>query len=132
MLWDIFRLFKRYLTRYDIILIIFLFTVNILSFMLWFGSKPGTQAIIIVDNEINKGFSLKGAEGEMEIQGIIGLSRFKIEGGRIRMLASPCPNKTCIKTGWIGEEGQMICCVPNRIIIKITSQNRGTYDALAR
>ena len=48
---------------------------------------------------------------------------------RIRILKSTCPNKICIKQGWISESGQTIACVPNRFLVVIP-QESGTLDAI--
>lgn len=59
------------------------------------------------------------SEGVYEVVGPLGTSRFEVQGGRVRMLESPCPEKICINTGWIGEPGEAIACVPNRVIIAV-------------
>ena len=41
------------------------------------------------------------------------------ENNRIRMIESDCPDKVCIKTGWISQAGESIVCLPNKIIISI-------------
>lgn len=43
----------------------------------------------------------------------------EIEGGRVRVTDSPCPDKICEKMGWISKKGQQILCVPNQLIISI-------------
>jgi len=42
-----------------------------------------------------------------------------VEKGRIRFLASDCPDKTCVKTGWLDELADTAVCLPNRTIIII-------------
>ena len=58
----------------------------------------------------NKILKLKGERGYLILQ---------IKNRKVRVLKSTCPNKICIKTGWISKVGESIICVPNRIIIKI-------------
>ncbi|MGE5587679.1 MAG: NusG domain II-containing protein [Clostridia bacterium] len=41
------------------------------------------------------------------------------EDGRARVLASDCPDKVCVKTGWIDRPGELIVCLPNRVVVKI-------------
>lgn len=36
---------------------------------------------------------------------------------------SDCPHKECIKSGWISQPGEMIVCLPNKLIIDIQGQN---------
>ncbi|MDI6638910.1 MAG: NusG domain II-containing protein, partial [Bacillota bacterium] len=41
------------------------------------------------------------------------------EDGRARVRASDCPDKVCVKTGWIEHPGEVIVCLPNRVVVKI-------------
>ena len=43
------------------------------------------------------------------------------ESKKVRIIESDCPDKTCVKTGWISLPGQAIVCLPNRTVIKIES-----------
>jgi hypothetical protein len=53
------------------------------------------------------------------VQGAIGKSTFEISGGRVRMVSSDCPDKVCVRTGWVSRAGQVIVCIPNRIILRV-------------
>ncbi|MDW7656632.1 MAG: NusG domain II-containing protein [Bacillota bacterium] len=54
------------------------------------------------------------------------------EAGRIRFAEADCPDKVCVRTGWISRSGQIAACVPGRLIIKIVggsgSQTTGPDD----
>jgi hypothetical protein len=53
------------------------------------------------------------------------------EAGRIRFAAADCPDKVCVRTGWISRSGQIAACVPGHLIIKIEgsgSQPTGPDD----
>ncbi len=39
--------------------------------------------------------------------------------GRIRFAAADCPDKVCVRTGWIERAGQIAVCVPGQLIIKL-------------
>jgi len=43
----------------------------------------------------------------------------RIEKGRIRITDADCPDKVCVKTGWITQSGQSVICLPHKLIIKI-------------
>lgn len=64
----------------------------------------------------------------IKVSGPLGISIIEIEDGKVRMLSSPCPDKLCIKEGYINKPGQLIVCVPNKIVIKI--EGRASLDAL--
>jgi len=42
-----------------------------------------------------------------------------IEPGRIKITDADCPDKLCVKTGWISQSGQTIVCLPHKLIIAI-------------
>lgn len=44
------------------------------------------------------------------------------ENGRIRFLHAECPDKVCVKTGWISHPGQIAVCLPANVIIKIEGE----------
>jgi hypothetical protein len=53
------------------------------------------------------------------------------EKGRIRFEDANCPDRVCVKTGWLSRKGDIAVCLPNRTIIKIEGESRdvdgGTY-----
>lgn len=64
-------------------------------------------------------------DGIYKVKGLIGITTFEIKDGRVRIIDSPCPNKTCINQGWHSP----LVCLPNNVIITI--ENEGEFDALS-
>lgn len=87
------------------------------------GPRPGTSRVVAVVKSSGRQVMVirldVGSEGVYEVTGPLGTSRFEVRGGRVRMLESPCPEKICVKTGWIGRPGEVIACVPNRVVIAV-------------
>ncbi len=52
-----------------------------------------------------------------------------VEHGRISMQDAGCPDKLCVKQGPISSGAFPIVCLPNKVIIRITSKNG--VDAVA-
>jgi hypothetical protein len=48
---------------------------------------------------------------------------------KVRVLKSSCPNKICVKQGWISAKGQSLACIPNRFLAVIPDEN-GEPDAV--
>jgi len=44
------------------------------------------------------------------------LMRVEFNGKKVRVVESTCPLKICVKTGWVGPGGTIVC-VPNEVII---------------
>ncbi|MGA1794534.1 MAG: NusG domain II-containing protein [bacterium] len=122
---------RKTLTRADLAVIILFSIGTLLSFSLWSTREAGHRAVIVVDGQETGTFSLDAGHTTMRFEGAEGPFSIEIKDGRVRMKDSTCPGKYCVKTGWIGREGQMVCCVPNRVIIKIIDGTEA-YDALAR
>jgi hypothetical protein len=54
-----------------------------------------------------------------------------VEKGRVRFEEATCPDKICVRTGWLSRKGSSAVCIPNHAIIKIEGVNEqvdgGTY-----
>ena len=62
---------------------------------------------------------------ELTVRGYVGDSYLEVKDGRVRMIDSACPDKLCVKTGWISRPGESIVCLPNRVVIEITGGEGG-------
>lgn len=47
----------------------------------------------------------------------------EIAPGKIRISEADCPDKICVKTGWISEPGTSAVCLPHKLIISIEGKN---------
>ena len=56
--------------------------------------------------------------------------RIEVQGGRVRILESDCPQQICVTTRWIRHPRQVIVCVPNQILITIESVEKPFLDAI--
>ena len=54
----------------------------------------------------------------------------EIEPGKIRFIDADCPDKICVKAGWISEPGQTAVCLPHKIMININGKN-SSYDQIS-
>lgn len=64
-------------------------------------------------------------DGIYKVGGPLGITTFEIKDGKVRIIDSPCPNKTCVKQGWHSP----LVCLPNNVII--TLEEEGEFDAIA-
>ena len=49
---------------------------------------------------------------------------FQIKDHAIRFLESNCPDKVCIHTGFLKNDLDVACCLPNQTTVLITRENR--------
>lgn len=83
-------------------------------------------AVIKQNGNIIKTIDLDTVKGTNQFKVTYGKSNYNIiqyEKGRIRFLDADCPDKICVKTGWISEGGQTAACLPHKLIIKINGKN---------
>ncbi|MDQ6995687.1 MAG: NusG domain II-containing protein [Mariprofundaceae bacterium] len=65
-----------------------------------------------------------------DAQGDVGGADIVIEGGHVRMIHSTCASKACVLSGEHHQLGDMIVCVPNRILVLIDGQKDLRLDAV--
>ena len=96
-----------------------------------FGGSAKTSdirtAVIVADGKTVRTVALDTAKNQtidlnLEYGNII-----EIRDGAIGIAYADCPDKTCVKTGFISRVGQICVCVPSRLIIKIEGEQG--YDA---
>lgn len=101
-------------------------TVLIAALLIWMGLSvvsrfdAGESVTVNVNGVDVDRLPLRGSQVVTKtVRGAIGNSTFEISGGRVRMVSSDCPDKVCEKMGWIERPGQVIVCLPNRVILKV-------------
>lgn len=47
---------------------------------------------------------------------------FEVKNGAIAFIESNCPDKVCIHSGFLNNPGQMAACLPNRVSIRVASE----------
>lgn len=130
------KLFSHF-TKGDKILILALigFTFSIF-FALRISQTQSSQrrVFIEVDNRLIERVPLseKTASRQISIPLPEGEARLEMEGGRVRMLPMNKeirPRGICSQMGWIGRPGEMIICMPNKLVVRIEA-SRGEVDQL--
>lgn len=54
-----------------------------------------------------------------------------IENGRVCMTEADCPDKLCVKQGWISDSSMPIVCLPNKVVIELSEKSKAA-DIAAR
>ena len=49
----------------------------------------------------------------------------EIDGGRARIVDSPCRDRLCVRAGWLERPGEVAVCLPQRVIVEIRGTGRG-------
>lgn len=69
-------------------------------------------------------------DDEFEIESGSYTLKIEVKNGSVRVKSSDCPDKTCVHSGRISKKGQLIACVPARVILEIEGKEDG-YDFVA-
>ena len=90
------------------------------------GADVPTAAVeITVDGETVATYSLFD-DGTYVLNG--GTNVIVIEGARVYMIHSDCPDHTCERTGKIKYVGQSIICLPNKLSVTIVGESEDAVD----
>ena len=96
--------------------------------LLFYIYKPsGTFAEITIDGLPVTVVSLQ-ADGVFDVETNPDI-RFEIKNGAIRFLESNCPDKICVRTGFVTRAGQTAVCLPNKAVLRILPNDLILSDA---
>ncbi len=91
---------------------------------IYFMTKPtGSEVYIYKDGKLLEAVSLS-VEKTVKIDEHITI---KISGGAAYVLKSDCKGQDCVKAGKISKVGEMIVCLPNKVVIKIVGDGEVDY-----
>ncbi|MGL4909900.1 MAG: NusG domain II-containing protein [Cetobacterium sp.] len=115
---------KRYFRKGDILIYsVLIFIFSILGYKITqFKITEASNAEIYVNNTLKYVYSLQIEDREIFVPTDIGGVNIKIKDKKIRVLTSNSPLKLNVKQGWIGQPGQVIIGVPDKLIIKIVGK----------
>ena len=101
-----------------------LLTALLSCLILYTGPAPGTVANIYRDGVpvCSVDLSLVTEPYEFTLTDGRGVNVIRVEPGRIAVAEADCPDKICVKTGWLSDSAFPIVCLPHRLIIEIEGQ----------
>lgn len=119
----------------DIILILVV-AILIGQFLLinkFFNKEKGDRVEIYVKNELYGTYPLN-KDRKITIKDKDNLNVLSIHSNGIEMIESNCPDKVCVKTGFINKPGQSIVCLPHKVNVIIVSddESKKEFDAIAQ
>lgn len=117
------------MTRADIaVLAVALAGLPFLYHAYWGTDAAGEAVRILAPGQPPVTVSL-ARDRTMTVAGRLGPSVIEIKNGRVRFVSSPCRNKLCIRSGWLGRGGEFAACLPNEISLVVLAPEQ-RYDAI--
>ena len=112
----------------DFILIFIILLIVVVSFGInhFTNAKSGKQIEIYVDNELYKTYDIDD-EDEIKIESEEGYNVVKIHNHGAQITEASCPDKVCIHEGFIKKPSESIVCLPNKVHIKIITDDTNNY-----
>lgn len=112
----------------DFILIFVIILIAVVSFGInhFTNAKSGKQIEIYVDNELYKTYDIDD-EDEIKIESEEGYNVVKIHNHGAQITEASCPDKVCIHEGFITKPSESIVCLPNKVHIKIITDDTNNY-----
>ena len=99
--------------------------------LLLFAPSDHNKVLIRRDGEVLYSLDLSKEKNRTFVIRYGGSSNtIEIRDGRIRVLEAECPDKVCVRTGWLSSSAIPIVCLPNHLEISFASGN-DDIDAVA-
>ena len=111
----------------DIVIVIVIVICAI--FLLCFKFSGGDTVFVEVDGETVSTFSLI-EDTEYEYKGDY-INVIRIKDGAVSIIQSDCPDNTCVHTGEIKSPKKVICCLPNRLVVRIAKNDKSGTDVIS-
>ena len=82
------------------------------------------NAEIIQDGKLLRSMALKKGEpaGEFAVEYKGRRNILRTEDGSIAVISADCPDKDCVKRGWLRRPGDSAVCLPNRLVVRISGK----------
>ncbi len=100
----------------------------------WVAAAPPGRRVVVSDG-IHVLFSAPlDVPRQVDLAGPLGATRLVIGADGARITASPCALKACMGMGPAHRPGDLLACLPNRILVEIEGEHEASvpYDLLSR
>ena len=122
------------LCRNDLLLGAAFFAAAVIVFLVFIlvnHGKTGDSVQIYLDGTIYKSYSLQETQ-DIIIDTEKGHNTIRIEEGTVWMTEADCPDQYCISSGPVTKNGEVIVCLPHRLVIEVTAiRQQEEFDAIA-
>ena len=118
----------------DILLIGLLLAAGIVSFFAVrvLTQKDGTAVRILLDGEPYGTYRLTEEQSiPIIINGAV-TNTLRISEGKAKMEEADCPDQLCVHQNAIDRQGEMIVCLPNKIVVEVEGAQASDLDSVSR
>lgn len=120
----------KYPTKVDLLVIIILIAVCIYPVLVKNDSAENKKLFLLINQ---KQYRIPFKDGKIDLNNKYNVNMvLEIKGQKARFIKSDCPDKLCIKYGWVNNCGEMAVCVPNKTALQLKCNKNGQIDAISR
>jgi hypothetical protein len=122
-----------FMTFSDWLVVLLLLSFSLAGITWVAKNQGGTRVVVTIGDQVCFTASLD-QQHDVALDGPLGQTRLVVDDQGARILSSPCPRKICISMGSARQTGDLLACVPNRILVRIDSpvDEEASYDLLSR
>lgn len=124
----------KHLTPFDRKLIVIVAVLVAFSFVMLLYQKPGGRVVVKSEDRVVF-VSPLDKDQRVELEGPLGLTVLQIKNGAAHILSSPCSQKICMRMGEARHAGDLLACIPNKLVITIEgdpTDEDSEYDFIRR
>ncbi len=116
-----------------LIIIILAIAIIVLFMIAIIDKESNKQALVYYDNNLVLVIDLTNKEEkEYIVEGYNGPVKIITNNGKVKVEEEDSPLHLCSKQGFIEKSYETIVCLPNKIIIKISSKEQNNLDTVLR
>ena len=105
-----------------------LLLVTALALILLLCAEKGDTVTVTVDKTVYGTYPLS-RDAEIPIRSENGYNLLIIRGGEAFVESASCPDGICVSHRPIGSDGESIICLPNKVVISVSSENTPDLSA---
>ena len=113
---------EKTLSRWDVLLLGALLLCSFLPLAVFgWGGSPVATAVIAVDGATRREIPLTTHEGRetFTVDTPNGTNEITVDGRTIAVTDADCHDKICVKSGAMERKGEVIACLPHKLLIEI-------------
>lgn len=101
-----------------VVLLLAAVVAAVCCFQIWRPRAAGQTAVIV--SPAGEQRYLLSQQTTLTVEGKNGIVlSIEIDGGRVRVAHSDCPDQVCVHSGWLSKNGQTAACVPAGVSVRV-------------
>ena len=96
-------------------------------------SAQAMRVVVFADGELLTSESLTGGKNPIVVENSYGRNVIEIHSDGVEVVWADCASQACVRTGKISRPGEVIACLPHRLLIILEgAPNSEDVDVVAR